>query len=102
MSGGRGRIVRLGVAAVFALSSFLGGIAVSHAAPSKSQVDAAKAKLDALRQKMSLMVERYDQAKIAYQQTQQRLLDVRKTKAEADAAAKAAISELSKRAVAAY
>jgi cell wall-associated NlpC family hydrolase len=102
MSGRRERITRLSVAAVFALSSFLGGIATSHAAPSKSQVESAKAKLAALQQKISQLVEQYDQAKIAYQQTQQKLSDVRKTKAEADAQAKAAIDELSKRAVAAY
>jgi cell wall-associated NlpC family hydrolase len=103
MSARRGRIPRLGVAVVFALSSFLGGVATSHAAaPSKSQVESAKAKLAALQQKISLLVEQYDQAKIAYQQTQQKLLDVRKTKAAADAQAKAAIDELSKRAVAAY
>jgi cell wall-associated NlpC family hydrolase len=98
----RGRTLRLGIAVVFALSSFLGTIATSHAAPSKSQVESAKAKLAALQQKISLLVERYDQAKIAYQQTQQKLGDVRKTKAVADAQARAAISELSKRAVAAY
>jgi cell wall-associated NlpC family hydrolase len=98
----RGRILRLGIATVFALSTLLGTIATSHAAPSKSQVESAKAKLAALQQKISLLVERYDQAKIAYQQTQQKLGDVRKTKAAADAQARAAIGELSKRAVAAY
>jgi cell wall-associated NlpC family hydrolase len=98
----RGRRARLAVAVVFALSSFLGGITASHAAPTKSQVQSAKAKLAALQQKISLLVEQYDQAKIAYQQTQQKLSDVRRTKAAADAQAKAAIDELSKRAVAAY
>jgi peptidoglycan DL-endopeptidase CwlO len=102
MTGRRGRIARLSVAAVFALSTFLGGVATSHAAPSKGQVEAAEAQLAALQQKISQLVEQYDQARIAYQQTQQRLSDVRKTKAEADAQAKAAIDELSKRAVAAY
>jgi cell wall-associated NlpC family hydrolase len=102
MSARRGRSARLAVAALFALSSFLGSIAPSHAAPSKAQVQSAKAKLAALQQKISQLVEQYDQAKIAYQQTQQKLSDVRKTKAAADAQAKAAIEELSKRAVAAY
>jgi peptidoglycan DL-endopeptidase CwlO len=101
MTAQRGRRARLAVAVVFVLSSFLGGITASHAA-TKSQVQSAKAKLGALQQKISLLVEQYDQAKIAYQQTQQKLSDVRKTKAAADAQAKAAIDELSKRAVAAY
>jgi peptidoglycan DL-endopeptidase CwlO len=102
MSARRGRRARLAVAVVFALSSFLGGITASHAAPTKSQVQSARAKLAALQQKISLLVEQYDQAKIAFEQTQQKLSDVRKTKAAADAQAKAAIDELSKRAVAAY
>jgi peptidoglycan DL-endopeptidase CwlO len=102
MSAGRGRRARLAVAAVFALSTFLGGITTSYAAPTKSQVQSAKAKLAALQQKISQLVEQYDQAKIAYQQTQQKLSDVRSIKAAADAEAKAAIDELSKRAVAAY
>jgi cell wall-associated NlpC family hydrolase len=102
MTGRRGRILRLCGAVVFALSVFLGSVATSQAAPTKGQVEAAKAKLAALQQKISGLVEQYDQAKIAYQETQQKLAEVRKTKAQADAEAKAAIDELSKRAVAAY
>jgi cell wall-associated NlpC family hydrolase len=102
MSGRRGRIVRLAVAAGFALSAILGFTATSHASPSKAQVDAAHAKLAALQQRISQLVEQYDQAKIAYAETQTKLANVRKTKADADAAARQAMAELSKRAVAAY
>jgi len=102
MSGRRGRIVRLGVAAVFAFSAILGLTATSHAAPSKAQVDAAKAKLADLQQRISQLVEQYDQAQIAYQETQTQLANVRKAKADADKAARDAMAELSKRAVAAY
>ncbi|HEY7400917.1 MAG TPA: NlpC/P60 family protein [Actinomycetota bacterium] len=100
---GRGRrIERLVAAAVFVLLIAVSFVPASFAAPSKSQVEAAKAKLAELRQRTDLLVEQYNQAKLALDQTRQRLADLRQTKADADAEAAKAMADLERRAVSAY
>ena len=102
MTGARGRILRLSMAAVFALAAVVSSVPTSTAAPSKAQVEAAKAKLAELNHRTDLLVEQYDQARLALEQTRSRLADLRKTKAEADAAAKQAMADLQERAVSAF
>jgi cell wall-associated NlpC family hydrolase len=102
MIGTRRRIVRLFTAAVLVLVAVVSSIPASIASPSKSEVEAAQAKLAELNQKTELLVEQYNQAKLALEQTRARLADLRQTKADADAAATKALADLERRAVSAY
>lgn len=98
----RKTILRLAVAAIFAVPSVAISVSTSSAAPSKAQVEAAKAKLDDLNLQMEQLVEQYNQAQVRLQQTEAKLLDAKRAKQAADAVAARATTELSKRAVAAY
>lgn len=102
MTGSRKTIMRLVVAAVLAVPSVAVSVSVSSAAPSKAEVDAARAKLDDLNRQLEQLVEQYDQAQVRLQQTEAKLLDAKQAKRAADAVAMRATTELSKRAVAAY
>ena len=102
MTGARGRILRLSAAVLFALAAIVSFIPASTAAPGKAQVDAAKARLAELQRSTDVLVELYDQAKLQLDETRAQLADLRKTKAEADAAAKKALADLQDRAVSAY
>jgi cell wall-associated NlpC family hydrolase len=102
MRGRYERVVRLSTAAVLALSVIGAGIVDSAAAPSKADVQAAKAKLTQLQRNLDVMVEQYDQALTQLQNTRDRLAEIRRAKAQADAEAARAVGELSQRAVAAY
>ena len=75
---------------------------MSSAAPSKAEVEAAKAKLDDLNRQLDQLVEQYNQAQVRLQETEAKLLDAKQAKQAADAIAARATAELSKRAVAAY
>ena len=102
MAGRRVRILRLLTAVVFVLAAAVSSASISAAAPGKAQVEAAKAKLAELNHQTEVLVEQYDQARLELEQTRARLADLRKTKAEADAAAKQALADLQRRAVSAY
>src|SRR4029079_11691001 len=77
-------------------------VSVSSAAPSKAQVEAAKAKLDDLNLQLDQLVEQYNQAQGPVQEDHTKLMHARQAKQAADAIASRANAELSKRAVAAY
>jgi cell wall-associated NlpC family hydrolase len=102
MTGVRRPIVRLLAAAVLVLAAVVSFVPASVAAPSKSQVDAAMVKLSELRQKTDLLVEEYNQSKLALEQTRSRLAELRQTKAAADTAKTRALADLERRAVSAY
>ena len=102
MTGARRRILRLCTAAVFVLVAVVSSVPASVAAPSKSQVQAAQAKLAELNHKTEVLVEEYNQARLALEQTRARLADLRQTKADADVAKTRALADLERRAVSAY
>jgi peptidoglycan DL-endopeptidase CwlO len=102
MTSTRKTLLRLVVAAMFAVPSVAISVSVSSAAPSKAEVEAAKAKLDDLHQQLDQSIEQYNQAQVRLQLTEAKLLEAREAKRLADGIAERATTELSKRAVAAY
>jgi cell wall-associated NlpC family hydrolase len=102
MTSSRKTILRLAVVAVLAVPSVAISVSASSAAPSKAEVEAAKAKLDDLNRQLDQLIEQYNQAQVRLQLTEAKLLDARDAKRAADAVAARATAELSKRAVAAY
>jgi cell wall-associated NlpC family hydrolase len=102
MTSTRKTLLRLVVAATFALPSVAISVSVSSAAPSKAEVEAAKAELDDLNRQLEQLVEVYNQAQVRLQSTEAKLLEANQAKRTADAVAARATAELSKRAVAAY
>jgi cell wall-associated NlpC family hydrolase len=102
MTSRRTTIVRLAVAAFFVFPSIVLSISVSSAAPSKQEVQAAKARLEDLNRLLDQLIEQYNQAQVRLQQTEAKLADAQHSKQAAEAEAARATAELSKRAVAAY
>ncbi|MEA2581260.1 MAG: peptidoglycan DL-endopeptidase CwlO [Actinomycetota bacterium] len=98
----RSKILRLSVAALIVLPGFLVSIGTSSAAPSKAQVDSAKAKLDALNHQAEILSEQLNtataqwQALVVKQQAAKQQMDT------AQAAAELARHELNLRETAAY
>ncbi|MFN8232370.1 MAG: NlpC/P60 family protein [Actinomycetota bacterium] len=101
MSGKRNIAARLFAAAVLVLPVILGSIGAS-AAPSREEVQAAKARLDELNRRLSLLVEEYNQANVELQEAQADMAAARRDRERAEGAADRALGELSDRAVAAY
>ena len=99
---GRGRIARGALALLIALSLWVAGTTFSSAAPSPQDVRAAKEKLDALNERLSLLVEQYDQEQVRLAEIQSRLAQVRVEAERARATAERALSDLNARAVQAY
>ena len=99
---GRHRILRLAAALAFVLPVILASVGISSAHPTKSQVDAAKAKLELLNGNLGLLIEQYDQAKLKLQETQSQLDAMRQAKVEADAQVASYQEQLALRAVAVY
>jgi peptidoglycan DL-endopeptidase CwlO len=97
-----GRAGRLVVAVIVTVALSVGTAAVSTARPSKQDLADAKAKLGALNDRLSLLVEQYDSATIDLQKAEQGLRDARDAAAEAKQAAARARTLLSARARAAY
>lgn len=94
MSGARwGLAARLMAVALITVTASLGLVSISSAAPSKQEVERARARLEALNREMSLLVEQYDQARLRLQEVQARLAEVqdaaRRAKDEADRATEA-------------
>jgi peptidoglycan DL-endopeptidase CwlO len=102
-TGERGRFLRLMVAVMLVIPALvLVPATFSTAAPSKADLDAAKSKLDALNQELSLLVEQYNQARVRLQEIKDRRAEVLGVKQDADEEASAAIRALTQRAGAAY
>lgn len=102
MTGTKARAVRLLLAVLITAGSSFVFSTPSSAAPSKQQVAAAKAKLDALNEHLSLLVEEYNQARIALDQVQAKLADARAAATEARTTADRAIASLNRSAALAY
>ncbi len=102
MPGRSRRGVRIAVAIALALPAFLGSLGSSSAAPTKQEVEAAKAELDQINQQLSLLVERYNQAAEALRSSQAKLAEARTQVQRFQAEAEAARAALSARARAAY
>jgi cell wall-associated NlpC family hydrolase len=101
-TGSRGRIARGAVALFVAVSVSVATSTLSTAAPTKQQVDAAKAKLAALDERLSLLDEQYNQERIQLEQIQARLSEARAAEAKAQATADRAVADLNARAARAY
>jgi peptidoglycan DL-endopeptidase CwlO len=93
---------RLVTAAVLALSLTVTLSTVSSARPSKADLDAAKARLAVLNDRLSLLVEQYNQAKLEQAKVEQELSDARSAAQKARSQADAVREQLSARAAAAY
>jgi cell wall-associated NlpC family hydrolase len=93
---------RLIIAALMVLGASLGSSTLSSAAPSKQQVEAAKAKLDALNQRLSLLVEQYDQAQIRLHEVEGQLAGAKAAADRAQAVANRALADLNDNAARAY
>jgi peptidoglycan DL-endopeptidase CwlO len=99
----RARLVtRLSIAVILVASATLGAASLSSAAPSREEVEQARARLDSLNRDLDLMVEQYNQARLRLQEVQARLADVRAQAQRAQATADRAIRSLNANAARAY
>jgi cell wall-associated NlpC family hydrolase len=87
---------------LLAASATIGAVTLSSAAPSREEVEQARARLDSLNRELDLMVEQYNQARIKLQEVQARLAEVRAQAQRAQATADRAISSLNANAARAY
>ena len=103
MTGKRRSVLRLIVAAAFVVPTVVLSVSTSSsAAPSKQEVEAAHAKLDALNRQLDQLIELYNQAQVRLQQSEAQLAEAQHAKRHAEAEAARSMSDLSDRAVAAY
>jgi cell wall-associated NlpC family hydrolase len=102
MTGKRRSLQRLIVAALFVVPTVVLSVSTSSAAPSKQEVEAARAKLDSLNRELDQLIELYNQAQVRLQQSEAQLAEAQHAKRQAEAEAARAMSDLSDRAVAAY
>ena len=102
MTGARQRLPwRIG-ATIFALAVVLGSVSVSTAAPSKEDVDAAKAGVAELEHRLEIAIEQYNDANVRLDQAHVRLAETRKVLAQSEREATVARGRLADRAVEAY
>jgi peptidoglycan DL-endopeptidase CwlO len=101
-AGNRGRLARGALALLIMLCASVTSASLSSAAPSPEDVQAAKDKLDALNQRLGILVEEYDQEQVKLQEIQSHLAATRAEAAKAHAAALAAMGDLNARATRAY
>jgi len=101
-TGGFGRIARGALALLLVFSASVATATFSAAAPSRKEVEAAKAKLAALNERLSLLDEQLNQEQIKLDQIQARLGDAREAAADAQATADDATADLNARAARAY
>ena len=104
MSGSPKRLTRLVVAVVLVVPTVLAGVstAPSVAAPTKAEVDAAKAKLQDVSHDLEVAIEQYNEARVRLQGVQDKLADALDDKEAAEAIAAEAMGQLEDRAVEAY
>jgi peptidoglycan DL-endopeptidase CwlO len=95
-------VTRLSIAVLLVASATIGAATLSSAAPSREEVEQARARLDSLNRELDLMVEQYNQARLRLQEVQARLADVRGQAQRAQATADRAISSLNANAARAY
>jgi cell wall-associated NlpC family hydrolase len=95
-------VTRLSIAVLLVASATIGAATLSSAAPSREEVEQARARLDSLNRELDLMVEQYNQARLKLQEVQARLADVRAQAHRAQATADRAISSLNANAARAY
>ena len=95
-------VTRLTIAVLLVASATIGAATLSSAAPSREEVEQARARLDSLNRELDLMVEQYNQARLKLQEVQARLADVRAQAQRAQATADRAISSLNENAARAY
>lgn len=101
-TGPRGRIARLSLAVVIAISVSTSFAGLSSATPSRQDLEDAKAELNALNERLSLLVEEYDQARLALDQVQAKLAETRAAARAAQARAEQARTDLDARVAQAY
>jgi peptidoglycan DL-endopeptidase CwlO len=103
MTATRARLVtRLSIAVLLTASATIGAASLSSAAPSREEVEQARARLDSLNRDLDLMVEQYNQARLRLQGVQARLADVRAQAQRAQATADRATRNLNANAARAY
>jgi cell wall-associated NlpC family hydrolase len=103
MSGTPKRFIRLVVAVAFVVPTIVTVAgSPSIAAPTKAEVDAAKAELSRVSHELELAIEQYNDLRYRLQGVQDKLADALKDKREAEATAAKAIAQLEARAVEAY
>ncbi len=90
------------LAVVILVSASLGSVTLSSAAPTQEDVRRAKERLDALNRDLSLLVERYNQARIRLNDVQVRMSEVRLQAERAQAEAERAIGSLNRSAARAF
>jgi len=95
-------MARGALALLIMLSASVASATLSSAAPSQEDVRSAKVKLDALNQRLGILVEQYDQEQVKLQDIQSRLAATRAEADKAHAAALAAMADLNARATRAY
>jgi cell wall-associated NlpC family hydrolase len=96
------RRARLAIVSAFVVAAIVASGGLSAAAPTRAEVEAARAELDALNERLSLLVEEYNVARVKLQAVEGRLAEVRVTMREASATAEAARRALESRAVSAF
>jgi len=101
-AGNRGRLARGALALLIMLCASVTSATLSSAAPSQEDVRAAKEKLDALNQRLGILIEQYDQENVKLQEIESRLAETRAEAAKAQATALAAMVDLNERAARAY
>jgi cell wall-associated NlpC family hydrolase len=98
----RSRLARGAVALLIVLCASVTSATLSSAAPSQEDVRAAKDKLDALNQRLGILIEEFDQEQVKLQEIQSRLAATRAEADRAHAAALTAMGDLNARATRAY
>ena len=102
---GRGRTARWARSIAIALVAIclaVGVAPLSSAAPSREDVESARARLESLNRELSLLVEQYNQARLRLQEVQGRLADVQAAARRARTEADRAIQSLNRSAARAY
>jgi cell wall-associated NlpC family hydrolase len=102
MTRGARRLAARLFAVAILVSASLGSVTLSAAAPSQEDVRRAKDRLEALNRDLSLLVERYNQARIRLNDVQVRLTEVRLQAERAQAEAERAIGSLNRSAARAF
>ena len=102
MTGTRTKVTRLVVAALLVVPAIVASVSPSVAAPSKQDVEAAKARLAQLQEQFSALNEQWNEARYQLQQTQEHLAEAKAMKDSAEQDAAAARAQLADRAVQAY
>jgi cell wall-associated NlpC family hydrolase len=93
---------RIVVSVLIVASSTLGFATLSSAAPSRQEVERAEARLQELNQELSLLVERYNQARLRLEQVQAHLDEIRADAARAEAISDRAMQSLNRSAARAF